>query len=75
MVVSRLVRLTVLSLVGLVALAPAALADVRSDRIVFEREGDLYALQLGHHSVRLTNTLAREHTPVWSPDQTGSPSQ
>ncbi len=69
MVVSRLVRLTVLSLVGLLALAPAALATSGPNRIVFERSGDLYTLQLGHHSVRLTNTLAREHEPVWSPDQ------
>jgi Tol biopolymer transport system component len=67
--VTRLVRLTVLSLVGLVVLAPAAFAGPPANRIVFERNGDLYAVQLGHHSVRLTNTLAREHRPVWSPGQ------
>jgi WD40-like Beta Propeller Repeat len=66
--ITRLVRLTVLSLVGLFALAPAAFASP-PNRIVFERSGDLYAVQLGHHSVRLTNTLAREHGPVWSPGQ------
>jgi Tol biopolymer transport system component len=67
--ITRLVRLTVLSLVGFLALAPAAFASSGPNRIVFERDGDLYAVQLGHHSVQLTNTLAREHRPVWSPGQ------
>jgi Tol biopolymer transport system component len=67
--VTRLVRLTVLSLVGLLALAPAALGSPRPNPIVFERNGDLYAIRLGHGPVRLTNTRAREHQPVWSPDR------
>jgi Tol biopolymer transport system component len=67
--VTRPVALIILSLVALTALAPAAVASPGPNRIVFERTGDLYALQLGHHSVQLTNTLAREHQPVWSPGQ------
>lgn len=67
--ITRLVRLTLLSLVGLMALAPAAFASSAPNRIVFERGGDLYAVQLGHHSVQLTHTSAAEHRPVWSPGQ------
>jgi Tol biopolymer transport system component len=67
--IMRLVRLTALSLVGLLALAPAAFGSPPPSRIVFERKGDLYAIRVGHGPVRLTNTLAREHQPVWSPDR------
>jgi WD40 repeat protein len=51
------------------ALAPSGFASPGPDRIVFERSGDLYAVQLGHHSVQLTNTVAKEHRPAWSPGQ------
>lgn len=65
----RPARVLVLSLIALVLISPAASAATGRNRIVFERAGDLYALSLGHHSVRLTNTDAREHAPAWSPDQ------
>jgi Tol biopolymer transport system component len=67
--VTRLVRFTLLWLVALVLIAPAALASAHPNRIVFQRDGDLYALRLGHHPVRLTNTTAHEHQPAWSPTQ------
>jgi len=67
--VMRLVRLTALWLVALLLFAPAALASARSNRIVFERDGDLYTLRLGHNPVRLTNTAAHEHQPAWSPNR------
>jgi len=66
---TRLARLAVLSFIALVSIAPAASAATGSNRIVFERAGDLYAVRLGHHSVRLTDTGAREHGPAWSPDR------
>lgn len=69
MSVARLARITVLCLVGLMVVATAAVASPRPSRIVFERAGDLYALRLGHHPMRLTNTAAREHQPAWSPDR------
>src|SRR4051812_38323455 len=65
---SRVLRLTALWFVGLLIVAPAAWAGPGSAPIVFERSGDLFALRLGHGVTELTNTLAREHTPVWSPD-------
>ena len=67
---ARLVRFAVVSIaafVGLVAVAPAASAQRPSDRIVFERRGDLYTIRLGHRPVRLTSTAAREHQPAWAP--------
>jgi len=67
--VTRLVRLTVLWLVALFLVAPAALASAHPNRIVFERDGDLYALRLGHRPVRLTTTAAHEHQPAWSPNR------
>lgn len=66
---TRLVRFTLLWLVALVLIAPAALASTHPNRIVFERAGDLYALRLGHAPVRLTSTAAHEHAPAWSPNQ------
>ena len=67
--VARLARITVLGLVGLMLVATSADASPRPSRIVFERAGDLYALRLGRHPIRLTNTAAREHQPAWSPDR------
>ncbi len=66
---TRLVRFTLLWLVALGLVAPVALASAHPDRIVFERDGDLFAVRLGHHPVRLTNTAAHEHQPAWSPGQ------
>ena len=69
MSVARLARITVLSLIGLMVVATAAVASPRPSPIVFDRAGDLYALRLGHHPMRLTTTTAREHQPAWSPDR------
>jgi Tol biopolymer transport system component len=65
----RLVRLTVLIVGGLLAVAPAATASPRPNHIVFERDGDLYSLRLGHRPAHLTTTSARDHAPVWAPDR------
>ena len=68
MAVKRLARLSVLLLVALPLIAPAAAeAASRPNRIVFQRAGDLFTVRPGHPAARLTHTIAYEHGPAWSP--------
>lgn len=62
----RLIRLAIVGLVALMALAPTA-AGARPAKIAFVRNGDLYSLRLGHRPVKLTTTEAHEHQPAWAP--------